>query len=349
MSGGMEVTGGNSHLQVPTGNSGGTAPVSSDGNTPTHKVSGPVTPDPKLSQLQKKQTSDVPITDRKTDTNPPSTTPGLKPSKETSSESPEKTEKEEEISEAKAAREAQELESMSEDELKAKQKEKLNEAGKISDRYEEFSLLGRAKGALDNPKNAPKDLKVTIALPGKDPVTLIPWDDKLMEREDFQELLDTAKKVLEEHEAANFDGYKADDDVNKLSELKGTIKQIADKLGDNKYEEGERDQDNEWEKLWKEVRHKPVRLEAFEGLNRSDRTRVVAEPLPESAQEKLKKAKGSEPKPNESETHPENVTKPGGNDDNGSALSPEQQQKQKQKLRSQPEIPAVPSQTGKTK
>ncbi|WP_062268137.1 hypothetical protein [Endozoicomonas arenosclerae] len=349
MSGGMEVTGGNSHLQVPTGSSGGNTPVSTDGNTPTHKVTGPVTPESQLSQLQKKQTSDVPIHDRKTDTTPPSTTPGLKPSKETSTENPAKTEKEEETPEAKAAREAKELESMSEDELKAKQKEKLDEAAKISDRYEEFSLLGRAKGALDNPKNAPKDLKVTIALPGKEPVTLIPWDDKLMEREDFQELWDTAKKVLAEHETGKFENYKADDDFNKLSELKSSIKQIADKLGDNKYEEGERDHDNEWEKLWKDVRHKPVRLEAYEGLNRSDRTRVVAEPLPESAQEKLKKTKNSESEPNESETNPGHVSKPDENEGNGGTLSPEELQKQRAKLRPSSGQRGAPPQTGKAR
>ncbi|KEQ19156.1 hypothetical protein [Endozoicomonas numazuensis] len=330
MSGGMEVTGRNSHIQVPAGDSGGNAPVSSDGKTPIHKVTGPVTPDPQLSQLQKKQTPDVPITDRQTNSTPPSTTPGLKRTQEASSENPVKKEKEEETAEAKAIREAREIETMSEDELKAKQKEKLDEAAKVSDRYEEFSLLGRAKGALDNPKNAPKDLKVTIALPGKDPVTLIPWDDKLMERDDFQELWDTAKKVLAEHEVANFENYKAEDDFNKLSELKGTIKQIADKLGDNKYEEGERDHDNEWEKQWKEVRHKPVRLEAYEGLNRSDRTRVVVDALPESAQEKMKKAKGSESEPGATETHPENVTRPGENEDEDSALNSEQLQKQKQ-------------------
>ncbi|WOG26773.1 hypothetical protein [Endozoicomonas sp. 8E] len=173
---------------------------------------------------------------------------------------------------------------MTKDQLIARQKEKLNEAAPIANRYEEFSLLNRAKEALDNPKNAPKDLKVTIAFPGKEPVTLIPWDDQLMDRPDFRELWDTAKKVLAEHETANFANYNPEHENEKLEIIKNSIKVIADKLGDNTHQEGENDYDNDWEKHWKDVRHKPVRLEAFEGLNRSNSPVVITEVRPGSAQ-----------------------------------------------------------------
>lgn len=275
MSSGMEISGRSGSLQIPASNTGSNAPLSSDGNTPTHRISGPVNPDPQLNQLQQSRTPDTPINERRTDPSNPLNTPGLRPDSQPPIQNPDPTQNE--TPEQKAMREAMELETMSEDQLNARQKEKLDEAAKVSQRYEEFDLLSRAKDAMENPKNAPKDLKVTIAFPGKEPVTLIPWDDKLMERDDFQELWDTAKKVLAEHETTNFANYNPKVDKAKLDALEDGIRQIAHKLGDNEHEEGERDHDNKWEKRWKEVRHKPVRLEAFEGLNRSNSPRVVAE------------------------------------------------------------------------
>ncbi|WP_257280245.1 hypothetical protein [Endozoicomonas sp. ISHI1] len=309
----MEISGRSGSLQIPASNTGSNAPLSSDGNTPTHRISGPVNPDPQLNQLQQSRTPDTPINERRTDPSNPLNTPGLRPGSQPPIQNPDPTgnrnpgpgsqppiqnpdptgnrnpgpgsqppiqnpdPRQNETPEEKAMREAMELETMSEDQLNARQKEKLDEAAKVSQRYEEFDLLSRAKDAMENPKNAPKDLKVTIAFPGKEPVTLIPWDDKLMERDDFQELWDTAKKVLAEHETTNFANYNPKVDKAKLDALEDGIRQIAHKLGDNEHEEGERDHDNKWEKRWKEVRHKPVRLEAFEGLNRSNSPRVVAE------------------------------------------------------------------------
>jgi hypothetical protein len=301
MSGGLEVTGSGSAIPAPGQRD--TPPVpTTDGNTLTHKVSGPVSPNPHLNSLKNDQTKSASIGDRKIKPDEGESTPGLKETKE-----------KEETPEAKAVKEAKGLEGMSEEQLKSKQAEKLKEAGKLTERYETHSLLGRAKSALGNPNNAPKDLKVTVALPGKQPVTLIPWDKSLEERDDIVELMDIAKKVLDEYEEANFKGYKPDDDFQKLSALKDGIRVIASKLHDDKHEEGERGGfKNDWEKGWNEVRFKPVRLEAFEGLNRSDRTRVVAEPLSDFAQEQLKKSKESESESKESETTPENVTGPQG-------------------------------------
>lgn len=235
----------------PSGGGTSSAPVST-GSTPTHSVTGPVDQPPHLAGLEPPKTPNTGVDEREIDTREGQNTPGLK-----------KKDDKKETAEEMKARELKELETMSPEELETKKKEKLSEAAKKSALYEEHHVMGMAEKYLDDPLNAPKDLKVTITPAGStEVITLIPWSEELEKRHDIEDLMKTAKKVLAEHRSQHFADFNPDEVFNQLESLKSFIKEIADKQKDNKHQEGVEDHDNNWETEWKAIRHKQAYLQA---------------------------------------------------------------------------------------
>ena len=267
MSTGMEV-GGSPNPPITPNQSPAPSGVG-EGSTGTHSVTGPVPPVSQLGDLPPDQTTHKKLGER-------TATP-------TGGESV--------VGKKDASKEPESLEGLTKEELEEKQDKKFEELATATKRYETHSLMGRAKTAISDPLNAPKDLKVTVALPGKDPVVLIPWSDKVAALPNIADLRAIATKVLEEYEAANLSNYDKDKDFQLLGELQNSIRSIADKLGDNEHKEGvEGGFKNKWEKRFNEIRHKPVSIEAFEGHNYSDSaSRVNAEKLPLEQQQQDKK------------------------------------------------------------
>ena len=156
---------------------------------------------------------------------------------------------------------------MTKEQLLEEQSQALKKAKTVSQRYETNALLGRAKQYLADPNNAPKDLKVTITLPGESkPISLIPLSEELKKNpEDLAKYQKMAMDVLNEYEQNNFQGYDPEQDTRTLEELKDIMRSTANFMNDNKYEEGERGGFmNKWEQSWNRVRFDRVTLEASE-------------------------------------------------------------------------------------
>ncbi|MGI9276583.1 MAG: hypothetical protein ACR2PT_17285 [Endozoicomonas sp.] len=233
----------------------GSEPPLKHGRTDTRSVSEVPDAEPHLDQLNPSATPPTSLSSRESQEVPGHQTEGLK-TKEEDKRNP--------------------------DELKADQAKAFEKVGELTEKYEQHSVLGRAlealkktsaeheemKGAAKSKKalNALKkmlsektDLKVTITLAGSDkPITLVPLNEKELGNENLEALMKLAMSILEEHQTTAFAGFDAAATARELQGLHDSIKTIATKLGDDKKEEGE----NECDKMWEKIRHKPARVVA---------------------------------------------------------------------------------------
>ncbi len=200
---------------------------------------------------------------------------------------------------------------MTKDQLLEEQSQALNKAKTISKRFETHSLMGRAQQFLLDPKNAPKDLNVTITLPGETkPISLIPLSKELAATpEKFAEYQKMALEILKQYEENHYQAYSAEQDTQTLEQLKDVMRQTAKQLKDNKHEEGiQGGFKNKWEQAWNNIRNAPVTLEAFEhDKNDSSVPRVrvskpVIEPQEKKKPEEMPEDKNRQTPTSETET-----------------------------------------------
>ena len=238
----------------------------------------------------------------------PGTTPEVTPGK---TESTEKKEDQKDYS------------NMTKDQLREEQSQALNKAKTITKRFETHSLMGRAQQFLLDPRNAPKDLNVTITLPGETkPISLIPLSKELAATpEKLAEYQKMALEVLKEYEENHYQAYNSEQDTQTLEQLKDVMRQTAKQLNDAKHEEGiQGGFKNKWEQAWNNIRNVPVTLEAFEhDKNDSSVPRVrvhkpVIEPQEKKKPEETPEDKNRQKPLSESETPTQSVKKkPGPN------------------------------------
>ncbi|MRI33494.1 hypothetical protein EOPP23_10905 [Endozoicomonas sp. OPT23] len=182
--------------------------------------------------------------------------------------------------------------SMTKEQLQEEQSQALNKAKTITKRYETNSLLGRAQQFINDPNNAPKDLRVTLTLPGEStPISLIPMSKELAATpEKFAEYQKLALEVLKQYEENNFQNYDPEQDKKTLEQLKEVMRQTAKCMKDDKHEEGDKGgYKNKWEQAWNKVRHEPVALEAYPDEKNESSVPRVKVSKPDIEQQEKKK------------------------------------------------------------
>lgn len=228
---------------TPTGDHNGT-PVTSLGN-----------PDRKLDGLTPNQTSQASMDDR--DVSIPSSPPNKQiPSSKQDKPESAKEKNDRELEEARKARENSTLE-----ELEAEQDKLLEEAGEKFEKVEQHTVLGKALAALKDPENAPKDVKVTIQLPGESkPITLVPPDKKALKGRNVEELTALATKLLTQFNNEEMAGFNAGEFNQRL----GMIREMLEDVGKKISEKGKGG--NDWQKRFEELQQRQAVIVVRERL-----------------------------------------------------------------------------------
>ena len=208
-----------------------------------------------LDSLKPDQTLDTSVHKRKT------SVPSIQPEKQIPTKNKDKPEtpQEKHDRELEEAREARENSSL--EDLEAEQEKLLEEAGEKFEKVEQHTVLGKALAALKDPANAPRDVKVTLQLPGEaKPVSLVPPDNKALAGRNVEELTALATKLLTQF---NTD-HLADFNAGEFNQRLGMIREMLEDVGKKISEKGKGG--NDWQKRFEELQQRQAVIVAREKL-----------------------------------------------------------------------------------
>ena len=183
------------------------------------------------------------------------------------------------------------LKKMNQGELAKAQDEEFDKLHKLTERFEQHSILGKALEALTQGNNGDKadKLEVTITLPGETtPIKLIPMDLNVPEARRTV-LVEQAIAILQRHQDKAFPDFNPDTANNLFDTLKANIRNVAERLGDKDKEEGE----HKWEIRWKTVRERPTTVVAYGNRDNLDEAEVVAKPIKPQGQQQNPNGNGN--------------------------------------------------------